>query len=470
MGTSHHVPEPGTLIAGKYRVGEVLAAGGMGVVVEAEHTALGQRVAIKFLRPEAAREAEFVERFLREARAAASLQSDHVIRVFDIGTDERGVPFMVMELLAGNNLEEEIGARGPLPAAEATAYIVEALDAIVEAHAAGIVHRDLKPSNLFLAAKPDGSQRLRVLDFGIAKVSDTTVTDTALTSTKTMLGSPRYMSPEQVRSTKNVDGRTDVWALGVILYELLAGEPAFSGETVGDVFAKIREEDLPPIRGLRPDVPEGLAEVLHGCLQRDRGKRIADAVTLRSRLLPFTAGGEGRAGSTRASPRRRRDAAVHRELMLTAPVVSPGITLAASPTGDTVATWIGDPTTRRRSRLAFGGSLVVTATALSLWFLARAPTHGSAAQPGSASAAAATSAPAVTSPPTPNPAAQPGVDTASTAPAVIPSESASTSAPVHAASAGRLAPRLPPPAPRAAPRPADAALPPSTKKKEDLGI
>src|SRR5271170_2110584 len=136
MATSHQVPEPGTVVAGKYRVGEVLAAGGMGVIVEAEHIALGQRVAIKFLRREGARHAEFVERFLREAQAAARLQSDNVVRVFDVGTDERGVPFMVMDLLGGNDLEEEIAARGPLPAAEAAAYVVEALDAIVEAHAA----------------------------------------------------------------------------------------------------------------------------------------------------------------------------------------------------------------------------------------------------------------------------------------------------------------------------------------------
>jgi serine/threonine-protein kinase len=279
MGSiAFRVPEPGETVAAKYRVVRVVASGGMGVVVEAEHEALGQRVAIKFLLPEAGQQPELVERFLREARAAARLQSDHVVRVFDIGTDQAGVPFMVMELLTGADLGDELEAHGRLPVSEAVGYVVEALDAIIEAHAAGIVHRDLKPSNLFLVSKPDGSRRVKVLDFGISKVSAANrAPDAALTSTKSMLGSPGYMSPEQVRSTKSVDPRTDVWALGVILYELLSGEPAFAGETLGDIFAKIREEDLPPIRTIRPDVPDALSDVLVHALQRDRDKRIPDA-------------------------------------------------------------------------------------------------------------------------------------------------------------------------------------------------
>ncbi len=279
--------EPGAMIAGKYKVHRVLAEGGMGVIVEAENVALGQRVAVKFLLPEMESRPEVIERFLREARAAARLRSDHVVRVFDIGTDERGLPFIVMELLNGVDIEHEIEARGPLPVAEAVGFVVQALDAIVEAHSAGIVHRDLKPANLFLSGKPGGPRRVRVLDFGISKVATDELVNASLTSSQSMLGSPAYMSPEQVRSTKGVDARTDVWALGVILYEMLTGASAFGGDSLGDVFAKIREEDVAPLRSRRPDVPEELAAVVHHCLVRDRDRRMPDAATLRDQLLPF---------------------------------------------------------------------------------------------------------------------------------------------------------------------------------------
>ncbi len=278
---------PGTMIAGKYRVLRVVAEGGMGVIMEAENVALGQRVAVKFLLPEMVARPDVVQRFLREARAAARLRSDHVVRVFDIGTDERGLPFMVMELLSGVDLSSEIETRGALPIAEAVGYIVDALDAIIEAHALGIVHRDLKPANIFLSGKAGGQRRVRVLDFGISKVSDGDAPELSITSSQSMLGSPAYMSPEQVRNTKGVDARTDVWALGVILYEMLTGREAFKGDSLGDVFAKIREEDVAPLRNDRPDVPADLASVVHACLLRDREKRMPDAVSLRDRLLPF---------------------------------------------------------------------------------------------------------------------------------------------------------------------------------------
>jgi serine/threonine-protein kinase len=268
---------------------------------------------------------------------------------------------------------------------------VEALEAIVEAHAAGIVHRDLKPSNLFLAARAEGPRRVKVLDFGISKVAEAGAgrVDAALTSTKSMLGSPGYMSPEQVRSTKNVDVRTDVWALGVILYEMLTGAPAFQGETLGDVFAKIREEDLPSVRARRPDVPEGLAAVLSQCLKRDRAQRIPDAATLRARLAPFAARGETRAGS----------AAAMRDVVASAPTLAaPALSAEGSDAqrlgAETLATWTGNQAGKRGSRLVIGGAAVaLLAGGVIGWFLMRGPPPRADVPPPPASVAAGASAP-----------------------------------------------------------------------------
>lgn len=278
------LPE-GTVVAGKYRLGEALSSGGMGTIVRGVHVELDQAVAIKFLATMLADSALVRERFLREARAAARLRSDHVVRVFDVGTHE-GAPYMAMELLEGNDLADELDARGRLPVSEAVDLVREALDAVAEAHQRGIVHRDLKPSNLFLVSRGDGRRRVKVLDFGISKlVSDGE--DAAITGTGLMLGSPGYMSPEQVRSTKDVDARTDVWSMGVILWEVLAGSAAFRGESLGDVFAKIREEPLESIRVRRPDVPEELDRVIRRCLERNRELRWPDALALREALVPF---------------------------------------------------------------------------------------------------------------------------------------------------------------------------------------
>ena len=226
------IPLPGEMVGGKFIVERVLGIGGMGVVVAARHMQLGQSVAIKFLRRSAATSPESVNRFLREARASVGLQSAHVVRVMDVGTLDDGLPFMVMEHLNGTDLGQSLEMRGVLPVAEAVDCLVQAMDAVAEAHSLGIVHRDLKPSNLFLTARTDGSPLVKVLDFGISKGVDTGGQRVDLTSTSMVLGSPLYMSPEQVRSTKSVDTRTDVWALGVILYELVAGVPPFEAETV----------------------------------------------------------------------------------------------------------------------------------------------------------------------------------------------------------------------------------------------
>ncbi|MCE7893296.1 MAG: serine/threonine protein kinase, partial [Sorangiineae bacterium PRO1] len=277
----------GELIADKYRVVEILAAGGMGVVVAAEHVQLGQRYAVKFLLSDA-QHAQSVERFLREARAAACIESTRVCRVFDCGTLPDGSPYMVMEHLVGHDLGHELKTRGRLPVGETVDLLLQALEGIAEAHAVGIVHRDLKPSNLFLCQKPGRAREVKVLDFGISKLMATDEsTEEDLTATATMLGSPRYMSPEQVQNAKNVDARTDIWSLGVILYQLLDGRSPFAGTTMGETIGKVLLHVPPPIRETRSDVPDGIGQVIDRCLERDRERRYRNVAELALALAPF---------------------------------------------------------------------------------------------------------------------------------------------------------------------------------------
>jgi serine/threonine-protein kinase len=280
----------GDLVAGRYRVVELIAAGGMGVIVGARHETLGQNVAIKLLLPDSDH-SQRAERFLREARAAAAIESSHVCRVFDCGEHD-GIPFMVMEHLVGHDLAHELKARGPLPPAEAVDLVLQALEGIAEAHAIGIVHRDLKPSNLFLSQRPGRAREVKVLDFGISKLTPAFDASDAedLTHTEMMLGSPRYMSPEQVQNARGVDARTDLWSIGVILYQLLDGQSPFAGTTMGETIGKVLTHDAPPIGRRRPDVPAGLAEVLGRCLERDRERRYRNVAELALALAPFGSG------------------------------------------------------------------------------------------------------------------------------------------------------------------------------------
>ena len=221
----------GDLLAGKYRVDRVLGSGGMGIVVAARHEQLGQFVALKFLREQALGNPEAVARFLREARACVKLRSDHAAKVLDVGTLETGAPYMVMEYLEGADLGAVLAKYGPLPVETAALYVVQACEAIAAAHAAGIVHRDLKPQNLFLARTVGGASRIKVLDFGVSKVI-AGLEMAGVTQTGSMLGSPLYMSPEQMRSSRDVDARADVWALGVVLFELLTQRWPFEAESI----------------------------------------------------------------------------------------------------------------------------------------------------------------------------------------------------------------------------------------------
>jgi serine/threonine-protein kinase len=280
----------GEVLAGKYRVERMLGAGGMGVVVAAEHMQLGQRVALKFLKLEAASEVS-VKRFLREARAAAQIRGEHVARISDVGTLEDGSPYMVMELLEGRDLSAELAVRGALPVPHAIEYVLQACEAVAEAHVAGIVHRDLKPANLFLTHRPGGAPLVKVLDFGISKVitGSGDNLEPSLTGTSALLGSPRYMSPEQLRGSKNVDARTDVWALGVILYELFSGSIPFDAETLPGLLAQIAADPPTPITAVCSNLPEGLAAVVMRCLEKDITRRFANVGDLALALLPYGA-------------------------------------------------------------------------------------------------------------------------------------------------------------------------------------
>ena len=290
----YFTPQPGDVLAGKYRVESTLGAGGMGVVVLVEHIELGQRMAIKLMTPGVSRDGLAVARFLREARAAAGIQSEHVVRIFDVGTFETGAPYMVMELLRGEDLGQLLTSVGRLSIQDSADYVLQACHAIAEAHAMGIVHRDLKPSNLFLTRRSDGSAMVKVLDFGISKAMNGEregMPAANLTATSAVMGSPLYMSPEQVRNAKQVDARADIWSLGVILHELLTGGPAFHADTLPGICAAIIADDPPPLRSLRSDAPPELEAVLTKCLEKSVSRRYQTVRELMASLRPFGSAG-----------------------------------------------------------------------------------------------------------------------------------------------------------------------------------
>lgn len=267
-------PTVGDVLLGKYEITRVLGAGGMGMVVAARHLELGELVALKFLLPEMLGNVEVRERFSREARAATRIKNEHVARVLDVGTLPTGAPFIVMEHLSGADLAAKLRERGPFRPQEAVDLLLQACEAIAEAHALGIVHRDLKPANLFLTHGSDGMPVVKVLDFGISK--STSPTSVVVTSTTAVLGSPLYMSPEQLASTRDVDARTDVWSLGVILYELLAGLVPFEGETFPALCAHILGGAPVPLETRRADLPPGLTAAVAAALVRDPNRRTPD--------------------------------------------------------------------------------------------------------------------------------------------------------------------------------------------------
>jgi len=284
------IPTVGDLVNGKYRVDGTAGTGGMGVVLIATHVELGHRVAIKVLARDEGTNDTAIERFLREGKAAASLRSDHVVRIYDVGRLESGVPFMVMELLIGEDLGSYVSTHGPVEPAQAVDWILQACNAIAEAHAAGIIHRDLKPANLFLTQRSDGSDCVKVLDFGISKrltSPDTDPYQASLTATRQVVGSPAYMSPEQVRNSRDVDHRVDIWALGMTLYEFLSGRPAFFADTFPAVCAAIAADAPAPLREVVADIPQGLEQIVLQCLEKDPAKRFTSVGDLAAALVPY---------------------------------------------------------------------------------------------------------------------------------------------------------------------------------------
>jgi serine/threonine protein kinase len=276
----------GEIVADKYRLDRVIGQGSMGVVVQASHIRLGHRVAIKFMLPKAGG-AGAVRRFEHEARTTCQLRSEHVARVTDFGTLPNGSPYIIAEYLEGTDLDSLLSLRGPLPVTQAATYVGQACEAIAEAHALGIVHRDLKPQNLFLTHRINGTPCVKVLDFGVAKsLLAITGNGGLVTAVGSLVGSPAYMAPEQVEA-QPVDERTDIWALGVCLYQLVSGAFPFVAPTVGLLCVKILNVPPVPLRERAPHVPIEFEAVVHRCLARAPAERFATVADLARALYPL---------------------------------------------------------------------------------------------------------------------------------------------------------------------------------------
>lgn len=294
-GAAGQAPEPtptppiplGGVVAGKYRVDRVIGFGGMGIVCAATHVELGNAVAIKFIRPERTSDDRTVARFLTEARAAAQLHSQFACRVMDCGRLPGGSPYIVMEYLVGQDLRSLVSTRGLLSVEEAVALGLQACEALAEAHSKHIVHRDVKPENLFIAEGPGGAHQLKVLDFGISKQLSPLAQQRSLTDSTESMGSPSHMSPEQMIDPAGVDSRTDIWSLGVVLYEILTGQLPFPGESGPQLCANVMTTQPIAPQAHHAEIPEGLARAILRCLEKDRERRFRDVGELSLALKPF---------------------------------------------------------------------------------------------------------------------------------------------------------------------------------------
>jgi serine/threonine-protein kinase len=389
----------GDVLAGKYRVEKILGIGGMGMVVAATHLELDQRVALKFMLPSSQESQESSGRFLREARAAGRLNSDHVCRVTDVGRFDDGMPYIVMEYLQGENLGALLRRRGPLRVSEAVDYILQAIEGIAEAHAHGIIHRDLKPDNLFLHKRNDGGLIVKVLDFGISKAKAAGFS----TRTGDVFGSPAYMAPEQMESSRSVDHRADIWSLGVVLYQLVVGKAPFQGESLPLLCMHVVNDEPQPMNEIRGDLPLGFEAVVMRCLHKDAEGRYADVGELAEALAPFGP----RNATTSASRiqivlrRARTDSAsvISHELegvvpdhalaprVSTAPtrregVGKPGTTTLGATSGQMMTPASGETSSRR---LIAGLSVGIGVVVLAIVVVLRSGGHGHAAdEPGRA--------------------------------------------------------------------------------------
>ncbi|CAN5336227.1 hypothetical protein BH11MYX1_BH11MYX1_45480 [soil metagenome] len=276
--------EAGQILADKYRVDFQLGEGGMGIVLAATHLHLGTQVALKILRADMAK-SSVVDRFMHEARASAQLRSENVCKVSDVGLLEGGVPYIVMEMLVGQDLQSLLRNNGPMPVSIVAEYILQACIGVAEAHAAKIVHRDLKPGNLMWTQRPDGTTLIKVLDFGVAKAAPDSV-NFSLTQTSNIIGSPGYMSPEQLKSSKEVDARSDIWSLGIVLYELVSGRPPWDGESITELALRVAMDPIPRLENLGP-----FEQVIARCLEKDPARRFQNLSELAAALAPFAEAG-----------------------------------------------------------------------------------------------------------------------------------------------------------------------------------
>jgi len=435
---------PGDILLGKYRVEEVIGVGGMGRVVRASHLYLQQPVAIKILLPNMAESQSTVARFLREAQATVKLRSEHIARVMDVGTLPDGTPFMVMEFLDGYDLNQILRHHGPQVAQAVVDLMLQACEGISEAHAMGIVHRDIKPSNFFITRRPDGSSLLKILDFGISKAGDEI---SELTGTQTVIGTPTYMAPEQMQTARSTDPRSDIWSMGVVMYQMLCGRPPFEAEHYAQLVLKVATEQAAP---LQVPLPGGLQSIVMRCLEKDPKNRLQTVGELARMLAPYA-----------SDPLSAQQSAERATRILTAPRGSqPGFPLGQAagapltPPALTPKSWmqtggsslqaaagqIGRTQKSGRGWIIGGVAVLCIATGVGGFVLAKSGNGGSESSAESHVTAPDTTGPDTTAPaaaPTPAPTPTPAV-----APTPAPTPTATTT-PTPA----------PPPIPKAVPAP-----------------
>ncbi|HEX3474922.1 MAG TPA: serine/threonine-protein kinase [Kofleriaceae bacterium] len=421
----------GVVLAGRYRVERTLGQGGMGVVVKAMHLQLNQPVAMKFLLPEVLGNQQVVQRFLREAQAAVRLKSEHVARVIDVGSLETGAPYMVLEYLEGADLSNF--PRSQLSVGGVVDLMLQACEALAEAHSLGIVHRDIKPANFFITRGSDGLPLLKVLDFGISK---SPTTGSNLTATQSVMGTPAYMSPEQMRSSRDVDHRTDIWALGVVLYELLQGTAPYGGDTFSSMVIKVVNEPLPR---MTVALPGDLDAIVYRCLEKDPARRFQNVAELAQALARYA-----QSDTQAAISVQRTRSIIGLEARRSSVEAGPGgRAIPPSTLSGAAGARTSPPGTGRRWPIFAGLGVLVAVVAVAV-VASNGGGGEKAAGPGPAVP------PAAASQQPPGPAVPPAVAPPATPPAAPPASAVVATPPAPAAAPAAQPPAAPPPAPATA--------------------